>query len=401
MLEKLFFIHKNTLKNIPLKFKRYLYNIVDWKVRCICITGARGRGKTTMLMQYIHENYSNVEDCLYISADNVEVSADGLYKIAGEYFSYGGKALVIDEIHKYPSWQIELKNIIDTFGDKKIIISGSSSLDLKRGKADLSRRLSYYDLKGMSFREYLNIVKNISVEPVKLESILQNHVKISQSLLKHGSILKFFNEYLKYGYYPFITEGESTYLQKVLGIIEKVFYEDIATTGNLKQKSIVVLKKLLWVIAASSPFTVNIDKLSREIGISKVSIYAYLEYLEDAGLLSGIYADAKGFKFIRKPAKLFVENTNLLAALCGSLRSEGELGTLRETFFVNQLNQGHKVNSSDKGDFFVDSKYTFEIGGKDKGLKQIKGVKNSFIAADRIEIGHDTKIPLYLFGFLY
>ncbi len=401
MLDKLFFIHNNTLKGTPLAFKRYLYNVIDWEARSLCITGARGTGKTTMLLQHIHESYSHPGECLYVSADNVELSAVGLYKIAGEYFSYGGKTLVIDEIHKYPSWQIELKNIIDTFRDKKVIISGSSSLDLKRGKADLSRRLPYYDLKGLSFREFLCLMKNISVGAVELDQLLKGHVRISRGLLKNGPVLKYFNEYLQYGYYPFIAEGESTYLQKVLNIIEKVFYEDIAVIGNLKRTNITMIKKILWVIATSSPFSVNIDKLSREIGISKEYVYTYLEYLEDAGLLSGIYGKGKGFKLVRKPAKLFIENTNLLTALCGSLRSESEIGALRETFFVNQLQQGHKVAASDKGDFLVDGKYIFEIGGKDKSFGQIAGVKNSYIASDRIEIGYDRKIPLYLFGLLY
>jgi len=401
MLDKLFFIHDNTLKDTPVRFKRYLYGLIDWKSRAICVTGARGTGKTTLLLQYMAEHYNNSQQALYVSADNVEVSAEGLYKIAGDYFSYGGKALVIDEVHKYPGWQIELKNILDTFKDKKVIVSGSSSIDLKQGKADLSRRFAYYDLKGMSFGEYLALVKNISVEPQTIGAILADHVKISHSLLKHGPILKYFNDYLSHGYYPFITEGEPTYLQKILSVIEKVFYEDIAVIGNLKRNNITALKKLLWVIATSSPFEVNIDRMSRDIGISKEYIYTYLEYLEDAGLLSAVYGGGKGYKLVRKPAKLFVENTNLLVALCGSLRTESEIGTMRETFFVNQLQQSHKVTASPKGDFLIDNKYTFEIGGKDKGFEQLAGISNSYIAADRLEIGHAKKIPLYLFGLLY
>ncbi|MFA5858607.1 MAG: ATP-binding protein [Elusimicrobiota bacterium] len=401
MLDKLYFIHKNTVKTAPLKFKRYLYAAVDWQARCICITGARGTGKTTLLLQYIQEHQPDVEECLYLSADNVEVSAAGLYNIAGEYFSYGGKTLVIDEIHKYPAWQVELKNIVDTFKDKQIIVSGSSSLSIKKGKADLSRRMAYYDLRGMSFREYLNLTKNTGFASVPLATILREHVKIAQGVLKQTQVLKHFNEYLQYGYYPFVTEGIGTYLQKVLGIIEKVFYEDIAVVGNLKRKNVVTIKKLLWIIATSTPFTVNIDKLSRETGVSKSYLYDYLEYLQDAGVLAGVYAEGKGYKLIRKPAKLFVENTNLLAALCGALRSESEQGTVRETFFVNQLGQQHKVSYSEKGDFAVDDKYTIEIGGKNKDGSQVANVNNAYIAADRIEIGHGKKVPLYLFGFLY
>jgi len=243
MLDKLVFIQNNALKNIPTAFKRYLYDQIDWNSRAVCITGARGTGKTTLLLQYFKEKYNDAEQCLYISADNIEVAAYGLYKTAIEYFKYGGQAIIIDEIHKYPLWQVELKNIIDTFSDKKIIISGSSSLDLKRSKADLSRRLVYYDLKGLSFREYLHLKENLKYKVYSLEKILSHHAGIAKEISEHTAILKHFNKYLSQGYYPFIIEGESVYLQKVLNIIEKVFYEDIAVIGNLKRANILALKK--------------------------------------------------------------------------------------------------------------------------------------------------------------
>lgn len=401
MLEQLFLIHAATERDVPLAFRRYLYSGIDWDSRCICITGARGTGKTTMLLQYLAQEYNDPEKCLYISADHIDVSSTGLYRVAEEYFAYGGKALVIDEVHKYPSWQVEIKNIVDTFHSKKVIISGSSSLDLKRGKADLSRRFAYYDLKGLSFREYLKLKENMEIGVCKLERMLKYHVKIAGDISHDKPILRLFNKYLTSGYYPIIMEGESVYLQKVMGVIEKIFYEDIAVIGNLRRNSIPVIKKLLWIIASSVPFTVNIDRLSRDLGTAKEYIYHYLDYLEDAGLINAIHADGKGMRLARKPEKLYLENTNLLAAVGGSLKTISDIGTARETFFVNQLKQGHKIRYSDKGDFVIDDSYLFEVGGKDKDFHQLGGAGNGFVAADNIETGFGKKIPLYLFGFLY
>jgi uncharacterized protein len=401
MLEQLLLIHAETTKNAPMAFKRYLYHEIDWSSRCICITGARGTGKTTILLQHLTEKYNNPEKCLYISADHIDVAGTGLYRIAEEYFAYGGEALIIDEVHKYPSWQIEIKNIIDTFRTKKVIISGSSSLDLKRGKADLSRRFAYYDLKGLSFREYLKLKEKIEYNPFTLDQILLHHTKLAKDLASAQPVLKLFDQYLNNGYYPFVLEGEAVYLQKVMNVIEKVFYEDIAVIGNLKKNSISVLKKLLWTVASSVPFTVNIDRLSRELGTAKEYIYLYIDYLEDAGLLNPVHTEGKGLKLARKPAKLFLENTNLLAAVGGSLKTISDIGTIRETFFVNQLKQGHKIRYSNKGDFIIDDRFIFEIGGKSKDFHQLKGEKNGYVAAANIEIGFGRKIPLYLLGFLY
>ena len=401
MLEELFYLHKKAVEGVPLTFKRYLYDDVSWGSPCLCISGARGVGKTTLLLQHFQERYGDVEKCLYISADNIEVAALGLLNTAKEYFKYGGHALIIDEVHKYPGWQIELKNILDTFKDKKILFSGSSSLKLQEGKADLSRRAVYYHLKGLSFREYLELKEGIKLQGYPLKDLLTGHVKIAQGAISGMPILKHFRDYLVYGYYPFFKEGEKTYLPKVLNTIEKVLYEDIAALGNMKRSNIQALKKMLWVVATSVPFTVNIDKMSRELHLSKEYVYAYLEYLEGAGLVSSLRSDAKGYKLARKPEKLFMENTNLLFAINNYLRSESEQGMVRETFFVNQLKDITKIAPGDAGDFVVDGKYHFEVGGKGKDFKQLKGLKNAYVVADRIEIGQGNKIPLYLFGFLY
>ncbi len=401
MLDKVFAIHHSTVKNTPCAFRRYLYAHVDWKADAICFTGARGVGKTTMLLQYYHENYGDVEKCLYISADNMEATATGLFNIASEYFNFGGQALIIDEIHKYPNWQVELKNIVDTFRGKKLLVSGSSSLNLQQGKADLSRRFVYYDLRGLSFREYLVLKEGKAFPVLKLEDILHGHVKHAQKISGQLTVLRDFRNYLSCGYYPFFVESEAAYPQKVLNIIEKVLYEDVAVIGNVKPVNIVAMKKILWLIAGASVFAPNIDKLSRELGISKEYVYHYLEYLERAGIIVAVSSEGRGYKMLRKPAKLFLENTNLLAAINGSLRLDSEQGAVRETFFMNQVAGSERVTAASRGDFMVNAKFAFEIGGKNKTAEQLHGIKNAYLVLDKVEIGAGNKIPLYLFGFLY
>ncbi|MCX5783436.1 MAG: AAA family ATPase [Elusimicrobia bacterium] len=401
MFDKLFSIHNSSVKNTPLIFKRYLYSGIDWKSDAICVSGARGTGKTTMLLQHYHERYGDAEKCLYISADNVEAVSAGLFNIASEYFAMGGHALIIDEVHKYSNWQVELKNIADTFKGKKILVSGSSSISLKRGKADLSRRFVYYDLKGLSFREYLELKEGKAFPALKLKDILLRHVKYAQNISRQRAVLKDFRNYLISGYYPFFIEGESVYAQKVLNVIEKTLYEDVAIMGNIKPATVVVLKKILWLIAGATAFSPNIDKLSRELGISKEYVYHYLEYLERAGIIAALLADGKGYKMVRKPAKLFLDNTNLLAVINGSLKLESEQGAVRETFFVNQVSACERITSAEKGDFRVNNNLVFEVGGRNKTSRQIQAVKNSYLALDKTEIGAGNKIPLYLFGFLY
>lgn len=395
MLEKLFSIHQETVKHVPLSFRRYLHKQIHWKEGPLCLVGPRGVGKTTLLLQHYHDAYADVGKCLYISADHVDVTATGLFNAADEYFKMGGEALIIDEIHKYPNWTVELKNIIDVYKAKKIMVSGSSSLKLKQGKGDLSRRLVYYDLAALSFREYLELKEKRMLLVLSLTEVLKNHLTHAQRISKDGSILKSFKNYLRYGVYPFFVEGEGTYFQKVNNVIEKILYEEVATMGRIKPGNMAVLKKILWVIATASPFVINIEKLSRDLKISKQYVYAYLELLEHAGLIAGLKHEARGLKLARKPVKLFLENTSLLQAIAVDLRSEAELGTMRETFFFNQMKVGHRVAEGETGDFVVDGRYEFEIGGKNKEAS------SGYVAADGIEIGVKNKIPLYLFGFLY
>ncbi len=401
MLEELFYMHNRVVMNVPLKFQRYLYERIDWDSPAVCITGARGVGKTTLLIQHYHEKYGDVEQCLYISADNIEVAANGLLNTAKEYFKYGGLALIIDEVHKYPDWQQELKNILDTFKDKKIFVSGSSSLGLKSTKADLSRRLDSYDLGGLSFREYLELKEGLVIAPVSLEKLLKDHVSMAQKIAHQGSILRSFKHYLTGGYYPFFMESESAYLSKVLNIIEKVLYEDVVIDGKVKASNVPVLKKILWLLATSSSFTVNINKMSRDLAISREYVYEYINYLESAGLIHCLHSTGKGYALVRKPQKMFLRNPNLLVAINSHLRSASEQGSLRETFFVDQLSTITGVSPDDRGDFMLADKYVVEVGGSGKSFRQVRGLKDAYLAVDGIEIGQGNRIPLYMFGFLY
>ena len=401
MLDELFYIHRRTVEDVPVRFRRYLHGRIDWDSPHICIAGYRGTGKTTLLLQHYLEKYNDVEKCLYLSADNVVVSGFGLFKVANAYFKSGGEAIIIDEIHKFPGWEQELKSIIDTFKKKRVLVSGSSSLYLKRGKADLSRRIVYYDLKELSFREYLDLKENISRPVLTMDELLTDHVARSGSIAEGLPILKYFGDYLALGAYPFIAEGESTYLSKLLNTIEKVISEDIAVAADMKQSSIPALRKILWLIASASPFLVNIDKMSREIGVSKEYLYNYIDYLDRTGMINAIAPEGKGYKLVRKPAKILMANTNLLFAVNSSMMWEAARGTVRETFFSGQLRNCFQTTLSGDGDFRVSDTYVFEVGGANKDGTQIKGMENAYIAADGIEVGFGNKIPLYLFGFLY
>lgn len=399
-LEELAVIHGQVMSTTPVATKRYLFNKINWDAKAICIQGERGVGKTTLLCQYLLEKYKSVDKGLYISADNINVTSLGLFNIARTFFSYDGKALFIDEIHKYPNWAIELKNIIDTYRNHQIVLTGSSSLDLHHGKSDLSRRVVYYKLNGLSFREYLKLAHDIDAETISFENIIQHHVSIADQF-KTIPILKYFQEYIEHGYYPFFLEGISDYLAKVNNIIEKVIFEDVAVIYNLKQTTLPILKKILWLVATSSGLLPNIDRISKNLRVSREVIYNCLEYLNHSGLINSVYAEAKGMKLIRKPAKIYLHNTNLLHAINGTLSLVSDTGGVRETFLVNQISTELQIKMHDQGDFMIGQRYIVEVGGRGKNNKQIKSLNNAFLAIDGIAIGFGNRIPLYLFGLMY
>ena len=400
MIEELVNIHQQLMSSIDETSKRFLFDEIHWDSQAVCIYGARGIGKTTMLCQRLLEKYTSVEKALYITADNIHVLSYGLLKVATQYFDLGGEALFIDEIHKYPNWSIEVKNIIDTYRKKKIIFSGSSAMELKSSKADLSRRVLYHELPGLSFREYLKFTDIKDVAPFTLSDILNSHVSLAEKFTGIP-ILEHFNNYLSFGYYPYFLEGKAPYLLKLNNVIEKVITEDIAITKRIKPNTIIILKKLLWLVATACCLSPNMDKIGKNLEVTRDIVYSGFEYLAQAGLITNVYPEARGMKLIRKPGKIFMNNTNLLKAINGTLSLESDTGSVRETFFTNQISVNHSIHTHDKADFLVDGKHVIEVGGRNKNEKQIKSLPDAYLALDGIKIGIGKRIPLYLFGFLY
>ena len=374
-----------------------MHTALDMKDRLIGIIGARGVGKTTFILQYLSELELSYEKKLYFSADHFLALNHSLYEIAQEFYKRGGKVLAIDEIHKYPNFELELKSIYDTYEDLNVIFSGSSALKLENAKVDLSRRAVLYRVGGMSFREFLEFETKTTLPSYTLGEILNNHTQIATSLVKKFKPFEYFERYIKYGYYPFYKENINTYPQKLLETINIVLESDLPLVFSVEPKNIFKLKKLLSLLCMSKPYELNISKLAQKIEINRNTLYSYLHYLEAGSLITMIKQTSKGDGILIKPEKLYLNNTNINSTYCQT----SDKGTLREQFFVNQLKSRHKVNYSKIGDFLIDEQFIVEIGGKNKSFYQIKDVKNSFVFSDDIEIGFGNKIPLWLCGFLY
>jgi len=374
-------------------FKRYLFSQIDFQSKLIGILGQRGVGKTTLIRQ-IAQNYDlGISKMLYISADNIKKS---LSEIAIEFSSFGGKLLIIDEIHKAPNFALELKTIYD-FVDIKVIFSGSSALELENSKIDLSRRALFYELGSLSFREFLAIRFEIELEPLSLEEILNHHQDIALKITQQFKPLEYFSYYKAYGAYPFFTEGELGYNLRLNEIMNIILDSEVATIYNVNSDKINTIRKLLHLLCSSVPMELNIQNLANSAGVSRNTLYSYLYYLKKANLIEIIGGNFKNKKLLNKPDKIYLNNINLYNILCSDYNN----GSLRESFFVSQIKVNYTIKYSNIGDFQVDNSAIFEIGGKNKSFKQIKDVKNSYVVADNIEIGFGNKIPLWLFGFLY
>ena len=330
---------------------------------------------------------------LYISADNIKKS---LSEIAIEFSAFGGKLLIIDEIHKASDFALELKTIYD-FVDIKVIFSGSSALEIENSKVDLSRRSLFYELGSLSFREFLAIKFNIELEPFSLEDILLNHQDIALSIKEQFKPLEYFSYYKAYGAYPFFTEGELGYNLRLNEIMNIILDSEVATIYNVDSDKINTIRKLLHLLCSSVPMELNIQNLAKSAEISRNTLYSYLYYLKKANLIEIIGGNFKNKKLLNKPDKIYLDNINLYNILC----SDHNNGSLRESFFVSQIKVNHEVKYSNRGDFKIDDNYIFEIGGKNKGFKQIKDIENSFVVADDIEVGFGNKIPLWVFGLMY
>jgi predicted AAA+ superfamily ATPase len=405
-MESLFEYSQQRINRINTDFFRSIFNTIDWGCRLIEIRGARGVGKTTLMLQKAFQlSNKNTPKVLYASLDDPFFYNHTILEVAEYFTKFGGLYLFLDEVHKYPSkfpkhdWSAEIKVIYDRFPDLQIVYSGSSVLQLFKGHGDLSRRKCSYNLSGLSFREFINW-KNQKDYPVyTLSQLLDNHSDIASTITNEIKIIPLFIDYLNHGYYPYYKEAPEQFCNRLKDTINVILEQDLPTVASFSHENHVKLKKLLAVLAESVPFTPNLTNLRSELFITdQRTLLSYLDALEKAELLCTLDKEAKGMKKMHKPSKIYLNNTNLLHCL---FFDKPNIGTKRETFFYNQIRSVHRVNYPENGDFLVDSKYTFEIGGKNKSSMQIQNIVNSYLAIDDIEIGFGNKIPLWLFGFLY
>lgn len=386
------------VQNVSTQFKRYLHSKIDWSNRLIIIKGARGVGKTTLLLQHIKAVHGITEEVLYVSLDDIWFAENRLVDLAEQFSNLGGKYLFLDEIHKYNNWSQEIKNIYDDYPDLKLVLTGSSALHIFSGKGDLSRRALVYELNELSLREYIRLWEGIDFPPYNLENILENRLKISTDISRQIKPVKVLKNYFNHGCYPYLIEDPANYPFRLQNALNTTLETDLPAILNIDYGSVIKLKKLLYVIATSAPFKPNITDLSQKIGVARDTLLRYLYHLSEAHLIYLLHSEKRGISYLNKPDKVYLYNTNLTEAITGN---RGEIGALRETFFLNQVSNIADVKMHTQTDFLVNNQLGFEIGGKNKTGKQIQGLSQAFIVADDIESGFKQKIPLWLFGFLY
>lgn len=398
-MEKLIELFRKKMTDPLPVFERELERKINWNARLISVRGSRGTGKTTLFLQHIKKTFSNnLNKVLYVNLDNIYFSNNTLVELAEKFASRGGTHLFIDEVHKYENWSKEIKNLYDDFPELHIAFTGSSLLEILNGRADLSRRTLVYELTGLSFREYLSLIKAHDFPIFTLEEILKNNEQISAEIASKIKPFEFFDDYLSFGYYPYFLEGKDDYFNRLNETLNMILEVELPMLRGLEIAYIPRIKKLLAVIGESAPFIPNITQLAAKIGISRQTLLIYLKYLEDAKLINQLYKKSRGLSVLEKPEKILMENTNLIELFNGE---NANTGSRRETFVLNQLLHSHKVDFSEESDFFVDSKYTFEVGGKNKKRRQIQEIPDSYIIADDIEFGTDRRIPIWLLGFMY
>ena len=399
-MNTLFLKHDRLIAGTPVDIIREKMHHINWDARLTSVLGAKGVGKSTLLKQFVKQNYAAGDrHVLYCSADFVEFSRRTLVDLAGEFVMNGGERLLIDEVHKYPSWSREIKEIYDLYPELKIVVSGSSLLSLLEGDADLSRRCLKYTMQGLSFRESLKFYKGLDFPVWKLEDILAHPYDLQEMVSRKCRPVEQFKQYLRHGYYPFYLEGATDYYTRIEQILDYIVETELPLICKVDVSYVRKIKALISIIAEQVPFEINANKLSSAIEIGRDTVVTYLKNLADADVLNLLYSQAKSIGKLTRPDKAYLENPNLLYALSPS---KVDIGTARETFSITHLSEGHNVEyGRDKGDFLVDSKYHFEIGGKDKGFSQIADLPDSYIFADDFESPLGAKLPLWMLGFLY
>ena len=392
------------MANTGTEIVREKMNEIHWNARLISILGAKGVGKSTLIKQYLKQNYQPLDRrILYCSADTVDFSTRTLVELADEFTIRGGELLVIDEIHKYKpgtsDWSREVKEIYDLFPDLRLIVSGSSLLQLREGDADLSRRAVKYTLSGLSFREALRFYHGLEFEKWALEDILVHPYDLWQTVTSKCKPVALFKEYLEKGYYPFLLEGEGEYYTKIEQVVNYIIETELPRICKVDVANVRKMQALIALICSEVPFELNANKIAAALEIGRDTVVEYLKYLGDAKVLNLLYSDKKKIGKLSKPDKVYLENPNILYALAPT---KTDIGTLRETFAISSLSESHCVEYGKvQGDFRVDGKYTFEIGGRSKDFSQIAGVKDSYIFADDLDMPDGAKLPLWMLGFLY
>ena len=385
------------VSQVSLDFKREVYERINWNPRIIGIKGPKGVGKSTLLKQHIRETFLDDSKILYTSLDHIWFNGNSLDDLIEYHYIHGGTHLFLDEVHKYTNWQWSIKNIYDNYPTLNVVFTGSSMLQIGEGNVDLSRRTSMNTVHGMSFREYLAFEGILSWEKVSLEDILTHHVEIATEITKRVHVLNYFDDYLKHGYYPFYKEDMEGFNDRLTEVCKQVIEQDIPAVTEVEYATVQKLKKLLYIIAVQVPFVPNMEDIYKELETNREQGLKLMDLLENAALIGQLKTRIKAVKKMSSPDKLFLDNPNLMYALSES----PEIGTVREAFFYNQLSRVCSVHHPDKGDFLVNGRYLFEVGGSRKSFEQIKDIENSFLAIDGVEFGRGNKIPLWLFGFLY
>jgi len=403
MISRFISTYKRLLQTINYKNHRYVYKEFTIKSRLTGLIGPRGTGKTTLLLQYIKEKIEDKDECIYVSIDNIYFSRNLLTDFVQElYEDFGVRYYFFDEVHKYQNWNQELKNIYDAYPDIKIVFSGSSSIDLIKGAYDLSRRGVLYRIGGMSFREYLLFNEIADIDVVTIEEILENRGKLEGKITGIKKLKGYFHEYLDKGYYPFYLEDETTYNQKILRIIEKTIFEDISNFYKLKTENLSNFMRILSYLSTIPPGELNRNSIAKNIRLDNKTVQNYLHILHETGLVELIAENKSGSNILKQTEKIYLDNPDVYTAITEEIGYESQIGTIREIFFIKMIkNSGSKIFYSKIGDFEVNNT-VFEIGGKNKTVKQIKdNLDNAYLVKDDILYGSKYEIPLYLFGFLY
>ncbi|MEW4923161.1 AAA family ATPase [Algibacter sp. 2305UL17-15] len=396
-MEQLLEKSATSVQRLSTEKKRYLFNEINWNNRLIGVKGARGTGKTTLLLQKLKELQLLPTQGTYWSLDDFYFTTHSLVETAEAFYKKGGQYLFLDEVHKYKNWSIHIKNLYDFYPDLKIVFTGSSIIDISREAGDLSRRMLMYQLPGLSYREYLAFNDLYDFESITLEDILSKDRKWAALFPPGFRPLEHFQNYLQYGYYPFSMEDKEGYAMRLQQLVRLIVEYDMAELKGFDIRNAKKMLQLLNVVAANVPFQPNITNIAKKSDIHRNSVVTYLHFLEQAQLIKLLYASGISLATLQKPEKVYLDNPNLAFAFS---TSNPNTGNLRETYFISQVSVRHKMSYPKQGDFLVDDVYTFEVGGKDKTSKQIDSVKNGFVVADNLEFPI-TKLPLWLFGFLY